>query len=77
MTNFDLIPCPDELEYLFVLESPHKDELAAGIPCAGHSGRNMSENILGEKDVPFGTYLKNEEEGFVWIVFRSLFWIKK
>ncbi|MFC0188761.1 uracil-DNA glycosylase family protein [Fictibacillus aquaticus] len=41
---------------LFVLESPHKEEIKHGVPVAGGSGKTMTKYLLQE-NVPFGIYL--------------------
>ncbi|MFC7370717.1 uracil-DNA glycosylase family protein [Fictibacillus iocasae] len=51
----DLYKDPPAL--LFVLESPHKEELKHGVPVAGSSGRSMTKFLLNE-NVPFGLRLK-------------------
>lgn len=58
MDRFDLIPFPIELETLFILESPHKDELKNGYPAAGKSGKNMARVIFKDSDdKSFGEFL--------------------
>lgn len=42
----DLIPT--DARFLFILESPHKEELKNGIPVAGSSGKMMTKIIFGE-----------------------------
>jgi len=42
-----------ETKYLFILESPHRDELIHGIPVAGASGRMMSK-IMFQIEEPLG-----------------------
>jgi hypothetical protein len=49
----DLIP--KDARFLFILESPHKEELKNGVPVAGSSGRMMSKIIFGrETTEPIG-----------------------
>lgn len=59
MFKFDLIPNKEKVTTLFLLESPHTDELKYGYPCAGYSGRKMSRRIFGKKSWPFGKILKS------------------
>lgn len=48
-------------KYIFILESPHKDELKHGCPAAGYTGRNMSRKLLGGKFPPLGRMLKDKD----------------
>lgn len=43
----------DETEVLFVLESPHNEEVKRGYPVAGKSGRDMSKVLFKESE-PLG-----------------------
>ncbi|MCM3719597.1 uracil-DNA glycosylase family protein [Fictibacillus phosphorivorans] len=44
---------------IFILESPHKEELKSGVPLAGLSGRSMAKELfLKEDTLPMGKYLK-------------------
>lgn len=43
---------------LFVLESPHTEELQHGYPASGDSGREMSRVILGRTDIPLSLIIK-------------------
>ena len=43
----------DDTEVLFVLESPHNEEVKRGYPVAGKSGKDMS-NVLFENAEPLG-----------------------
>lgn len=45
---------PEHARVVFVLESPHVEEVAHGYPLAGHAGRTMSSYLFGRRDVPFG-----------------------
>jgi hypothetical protein len=48
---------------IFILESPHKEELKAGVPLAGLSGRSMARELFMQKDIlPMGKYLKQLTE---------------
>jgi hypothetical protein len=44
----------DGAKVVFVLESPHIEEVAHGYPAAGATGRTMSAHLLGRSDIPFG-----------------------
>jgi uracil-DNA glycosylase len=56
MNNFDLVPFPEELKTLFILESPHTKEINYGYPAAGNSGEKMSRVILDD-NTAFGKLL--------------------
>ncbi|WNB90260.1 uracil-DNA glycosylase family protein [Bacillus sp. NEB1478] len=48
---------------LFVLESPHKEELKYGVPLAGLSGRSMAKVLFKAEHIePMGKYLDKEKE---------------
>jgi hypothetical protein len=58
---------------IFILESPHKEELKAGVPLAGLSGRSMAKALFLQEDIlPMGKYLKqlmqDEKQTFYGIV---------
>jgi hypothetical protein len=58
---------------IFILESPHKEELKAGVPLAGLSGRSMAKELFLQEDIlPMGKYLKqlteNNKQTFYGIV---------
>ncbi|ANX12457.1 hypothetical protein ABE41_010585 [Fictibacillus arsenicus] len=58
---------------IFILESPHKEELKAGVPLAGLSGRSMARELFLQEDIlPMGKYLKqiteNNKQTFYGIV---------
>lgn len=59
MDKFDLIPNIDEMEFLFVLESPHTNEINANTPCIGKTGLRMTSEIFPESEKPFGELLKS------------------
>lgn len=59
MEKFDLIPNPTEMEFLFVLESPHTEELEMNLPCVGKSGTRMANEIFPQYDKSFGEILKS------------------
>lgn len=46
-----------ETKVIFILESPHKDEIKFGVPVAGRAGGTMTKILLGD-DIPLGRYLK-------------------
>lgn len=48
----------DQSKILFILESPHKEELKHGVPLAGLSGRSMAKELFLEQTIePMGKYL--------------------
>jgi hypothetical protein len=48
---------------IFILESPHKEELKAEVPLAGLSGRSMAKELFLQEDIlPMGKYLKQLAE---------------
>jgi hypothetical protein len=48
---------------IFILESPHKEELKAGVPLAGLSGRSMAKELFLKEDIlPMGKHLKQLAE---------------
>ncbi|SDM67599.1 Uracil DNA glycosylase superfamily protein [Fictibacillus solisalsi] len=52
-----------DLHILFILESPHREEIKHGAPLAGSSGRSVSKVLFGEQeDLPFGRLLKKHSE---------------
>ncbi|WP_300662975.1 hypothetical protein [Fluviicola sp.] len=59
---YDLVPFPDKIRTLFILESPNTDEIEAGFPVAGQTGKNMSRVILGSDEIPFGKFLFERNE---------------
>lgn len=56
---YDLVPFPNKIQTLFILESPYRDEIEVGFPVAGKAGKTMSRVILGNDTIPFGDYLFN------------------
>jgi hypothetical protein len=64
MNKYDLIPKIEELEFLFVLESPYANEVASDIPCVGSTGLRMSQGIFNTNEIAFGHYLKTGQKGF-------------
>jgi len=64
----DIIPLKlDELKIIFLLESPYLEEVKAGCPLAGSSGKSVSKFLhqIDKKipiDLPFGIYLKKSED---------------
>lgn len=63
MDKYDLIPSIDEMEFLFVLESPHTNEINANTPCIGDTGLRMTSEIFPESEKPFGELLKSNYIG--------------
>lgn len=59
MNKFDLIPYPENIKTIFILESPYEEELNYGFPCAGKS---MSFKILNDNCIPFGKLLFEKDE---------------
>ena len=54
---------PEATEVLFILESPHTQEIKYGYPVAGNSGREMTKFIYDQqKPEPFGKLVANAEE---------------
>ncbi|KZE66007.1 hypothetical protein AWM68_06405 [Fictibacillus phosphorivorans] len=48
-----------ETEIIFILESPHKEEIKSGVPLAGLSGRSMAKELFLEEEIlPMGKFLK-------------------
>jgi hypothetical protein len=62
MNKYDLNPFRNTIKTLFMLESPDKDELELGYPCAGKSGNRMSGKIFNDNSIAFGKILKDESE---------------
>lgn len=51
-------------QYIFLLESPHTDELKFGTPVSGASGRDMTKTIFeGEYTDPLGKLIRSLERG--------------
>jgi hypothetical protein len=51
----------EDVETLFILESPHTDEVKYQYPAAGKSGREMSNILFNRGDIPFGLIIKHME----------------
>jgi len=51
----------EDVETLFILESPHTDEVKYQYPAAGKSGREMSNILFNRGDIPFGFIIKYME----------------
>ena len=49
-----------EVEYLFILESPHTEEIKNGYPLAGESGKDVSRYLLNINE-PFGKLIKEKK----------------
>lgn len=58
MTHFDLFHY-NSLETLFIMESPHIDELKNMIPCSGESGIRMAEKLYGNETRSLGEIIQN------------------
>ena len=63
MNNYDLIPDFNKLRHLFVLESPHVDELKLKLPCVGDAGKIMCQGVFNQSDLSFGEYLNEKRSG--------------
>lgn len=63
MAKFDLIEFPEKIEILFILESPFKNEIKEGYPCAGATGKKMTAKIFPGNSNAFGKILKDKETG--------------
>jgi len=50
----------DETEALFVLESPHNEEVKQGYPVAGKSGKDMSKVLFGDTE-PLGKLISERK----------------
>lgn len=61
MEKFDLIIDYDQLELLFVMESPHEKEMETGVPCMKTTGERMAATLVGDKRIPFGQLLRNND----------------
>lgn len=61
----DLIPCLEDMKFLFIAESPYFNELYYQVPLAGNSGKSITKFIrqyISKKipeNYPFGPYIKN------------------
>lgn len=57
----NIIPNNNEnIKYIFVLESPHLEEIAKGYPLAGQSGFKVSKTLFDINDKPFGLLVKED-----------------
>jgi hypothetical protein len=57
---------PEQATFLFLLESPHVQELKFGAPVSGSSGTSMTKHLFGEQyeKYPLGILVKkNRDEG--------------
>jgi hypothetical protein len=59
---YDIVPFPDKIRTLFILESPHTDEIELGYPAAGETGKNMSRVILGNDSIALGKLLFDKDD---------------
>ena len=46
------------VEILFLIESPHTEELKEGFPCMGATGCKMSEVLVNNISIPIGRLIK-------------------
>jgi len=51
----------NKVKIIFLLESPHKDEIAKKYPLAGKSGKYMSKKLVNNASKPFGELVKNKK----------------
>lgn len=59
----------DYKEFLFILESPHIDELLNEAPVSGSSGKTMSKVLFGDEvKIPIGIKLKKEPNSNIGIM---------
>lgn len=49
----------NDVETLFILESPHKEELYWGFPCMGDTGKKMSEILVNDKNIAIGDLIQH------------------
>lgn len=63
MNDFDLIPDHNQLQLLFVMESPHVQEMETGLPCMGTTGKRMALALTGNETIPFGKLLSDKDTG--------------
>lgn len=59
----DCFSCDEkDVEYLFLLESPHKEEIKTQVPLSGKSGKAVSKFLFGEnEEESFGEKVKNKK----------------
>ena len=59
------ICCPNKTKILFVLESPHTDELTYKLPASGQTGLSMSQNLFENIDdynkIPLGRLINDKK----------------
>ena len=51
------------IEFVFILESPHKAEILKKCPAAGTAGKAMASFLLGRKDLAFGEMILGGQTG--------------
>ena len=66
----------EDTEILFVLESPHTQEVMMGYPVAGKSGRDMSK-VLCSSNEPFGKLIHDKQLSKVGIINISNYPLQK
>lgn len=49
----------NEVETLFILESPYKEELLWEYPCMGQTGKKMSEVLIQHSDIAIGDLIQH------------------
>ena len=49
----------NDVEILFILESPYKEELYWGFPCMGDTGKKMSEVLVNDKNIAIGDLIQH------------------
>ena len=60
----DLVPSEGAVELVFVFESPHVDELKAGLPVVGAAGKSALRFLLPEqpKDLSLGRFVRQRHD---------------
>jgi hypothetical protein len=70
--------CTEYSKIIFILESPHKEELKHGVPLAGLSGRSMAKELFQVSNIePMGKYLSSQFQSVYAIVNVSPFPLQK
>ena len=59
---------PSQARFVFILESPHKEELKKKCPAAGTAGKAMARFILGDRNTAFGTLLLQGQAGAAYAI---------
>lgn len=50
----------NDVETLFILESPYKEELYWGFPCMGDTGKKMSEVLIKNSSIAIGNLIQHD-----------------